>query len=455
MITNIGNRSNSLINYPNKAVDTFKAKVLASGGIFENENSTREKVKSLDSRGLLKKSSLTLVPSGYSQGKLNSLRGDDFNVVRNSTATRVNELGLIETVAANVPRIDYTDGVGSLLLEPQMTNLLTNSDNLDIQFSKSDVELIGGFPSPDNTSTAYKVLAKNIGDRHFLNKTGVGKGETTYTFSFFTKKVDYNFTQIILGGEFSNLQANIDLSNGSISNNNIGDVRVTGFNNDWYRISATRKLNLGPSGREAMYWVALAPVPESTTSRLGDFISDGLKGNLIWGAQLEEGPYPTSYIPTTSTAVTRVKDVISTPLKVSANSNSGTIYLNYTKFNPTNENRIGLYDEVSWRNSLNIVFSGNTVSVRYYVDGVSPNPLQTTVNFLEGDRLAYSWSKNRIALFLNGTLLKSSNITGQDWVLSKFNFSNESGSSAFEGKVHGLQLFDKTLTDSECIALTS
>jgi hypothetical protein len=48
----------------------------------------------------------------------------DFDFTRGSSATRVNEAGLIESVAANLPRINYENGIGHLLLEPQRTNLL-------------------------------------------------------------------------------------------------------------------------------------------------------------------------------------------------------------------------------------------------------------------------------------------------------------------------------------------
>jgi len=57
----------------------------------------------------------------------------DFDFQRLTTATRINSSGNIESVAANLPRIDYTDGTGSLLLEPQSTNLFLNSATLSTQ----------------------------------------------------------------------------------------------------------------------------------------------------------------------------------------------------------------------------------------------------------------------------------------------------------------------------------
>lgn len=84
---------------------------------------------------LTDKSSI-VVPKGF-YGKANVLQGFnpqtenlvDLDVTRNTTATRVNEAGLIESVAANVPRRDFLNGgCGELLLEPQRTNLFLNSE---------------------------------------------------------------------------------------------------------------------------------------------------------------------------------------------------------------------------------------------------------------------------------------------------------------------------------------
>ena len=71
---------------------------------------------------------LTMIPSGYKAQKVYSVlptNGDgDFTFNRNDTGTRVNKNGLIEQVATDVPRLDYSDGsCPSLLLEPASTNL--------------------------------------------------------------------------------------------------------------------------------------------------------------------------------------------------------------------------------------------------------------------------------------------------------------------------------------------
>ena len=81
---------------------------------------------------LLTQASLVLTPNAVKASKLYSIipsnANGDMTVVRATTATRVNSSGLIESVAANVPRLNYDGSCPSILVEPQRTNRLLNSD---------------------------------------------------------------------------------------------------------------------------------------------------------------------------------------------------------------------------------------------------------------------------------------------------------------------------------------
>jgi hypothetical protein len=82
--------------------------------------------------------SLLITPNAYKAGKLYSIiptdGAGDLDVVRNTTATRVNENGLIEEVGLNVPRLDFSNGsCPSILVEPQRTNLVFPSETLTTQ----------------------------------------------------------------------------------------------------------------------------------------------------------------------------------------------------------------------------------------------------------------------------------------------------------------------------------
>ena len=122
---------------------------------------------------------LALIPSGVKAGKLYSVlptNGDgDFTTTRNTVATRVNENGLIEEVASNVPRLDYSDGTcPSLLLEPTATNLIVYSELFsDASWTKAGSSVVSGFvsPSADSLLTAFKLVEDTSNGIHYITKT--------------------------------------------------------------------------------------------------------------------------------------------------------------------------------------------------------------------------------------------------------------------------------------------
>jgi hypothetical protein len=75
---------------------------------------------------------------------------------------------------------------------------------------------------------------------------------------------------------------------------------IQAFFNNWYRIFVSGTITPGST---AGAW----RIQISNTSG-GAVTGDGTSGIFIWGAQLEVGAFPTSYIPTTTTALTRPVD---------------------------------------------------------------------------------------------------------------------------------------------------
>ena len=86
---------------------------------------------------LLDKASILLTPTAYNVGSMLSIKptsGDgDFSFSRNGDASRFNSSGNIVIEGANLPRINYENGCGSWLLEPQSTNIYLNSEILSTQ----------------------------------------------------------------------------------------------------------------------------------------------------------------------------------------------------------------------------------------------------------------------------------------------------------------------------------
>ena len=111
----------------------FKTRVLSDGGNFEAETNLENQLNTLGS-DLFDSASLVITPNGVKTSKLYAIKptdgSGDLTVTRATTATRVNSSGLIETVDANVARLDYSNGsLPSILVEPQLTNYWTDNNN--------------------------------------------------------------------------------------------------------------------------------------------------------------------------------------------------------------------------------------------------------------------------------------------------------------------------------------
>ena len=112
-------------------ISAFKTRVLSSGGTFEAETNLESQLDKIG-KDLFDSASLVITPNGVKTSKLYAIKPTDgtgdLSVTRATTATRVNESGVIVDVPANIARIDYSTGQPAILAEPQRTNLVFPSD---------------------------------------------------------------------------------------------------------------------------------------------------------------------------------------------------------------------------------------------------------------------------------------------------------------------------------------
>ena len=142
--------------------------------------------------------SLAMIPSAYADSKVYSVlpnNGDgDFTFDRASTATRVGQNGLIETVLTDIPRLNYDISNGvvqscpSLLLEPASTNLVPYSQTFTGWSLTNAVETPNALISPDGNLNASKIVTSATGlDVKYTNIPVAAN--TVYTYSFYCNYV--------------------------------------------------------------------------------------------------------------------------------------------------------------------------------------------------------------------------------------------------------------------------
>lgn len=117
-----------LIRTVQSFINLGKPRIVSDGGTIEAENCTHTTLFPM--RSSIEKASLILTSLAYKASKLYAVKpyngNGDLTWTRATPATRINSSGLIESVASNIPRLNYPIGGGcpSILLEPARTNLV-------------------------------------------------------------------------------------------------------------------------------------------------------------------------------------------------------------------------------------------------------------------------------------------------------------------------------------------
>ena len=411
-----------------------------------------------------------MYPSGYKASKLYSINpvdgSGDLDFARSSTGTRVNDSGIIETIAIDTPRLDYTGGgCGKLLIEPQSTNLVPYSEafnNSSWFISRATVNVNAAI-SPDGGNTA-DLLIPNSGVSGWSGlsfpNASLSAG-VDYSGSVYVKSGGYNWLQI--GGSsprFNATFANVNLLDGSLGNSNI-DIDVLDAGNGWYRISITDSAASTTTG--APFFVAVYDSDVST--RLPDSPGDGISGVYLYGAQVEQGEYVSSYIPTSGTTVTRTQDTsltTSSNIAAAINGEEGVLFIDFE--------RLGLDFEDSW---TGLYYSPNSfnfnIRILYRKDRIiaylrNGGGYQTIMQYygtwtMPRIKVAFKWKVNDFALWANGVegVTDTSGSTFPNSFLDTVNLGDHFTSSnpKFNARINALAVYDTALSDADLTELTT
>jgi hypothetical protein len=236
---------------------------------------------------------------------------------RASGGSYVGADGLIKYAGVNEARFDHDPSTGEslgLLIEEARTNLLLRSEEFDnASWAKVQSNLIPNqATAPNGTLTADKLIEDTSNNQHAISQNvSVSSGATVSTSVYF-KSSERKFGRIIVyrtdSEPFSNnFSVIFDILGGNIffqSQNGNGillksDIQSVG--NGWFRAHIT-----GNVPNATQYQVRVNIIRDNQTNP--NYTGDGTSGIYIWGAQLEVGAFPTSYIPTQAATRTRAAD---------------------------------------------------------------------------------------------------------------------------------------------------
>lgn len=342
----------------------------------------------------------------------------------------------------NVPRLDYTNSTcPSLLLEKQSTNIFTYSE----EFNNGAWSKIGStitannIISPDGTMNADKLVETAINGIHYLERLQTFSASDSI--SIFAKAGER--TQIGIGNAVAGASI-FDLSNGTLISSGgslINNEKIENYGNGWYRISA----NLIFAGAfSAQIFIA--------NSGSISYNGNGTSGIYIWGAQLETGSYPTSYIPTTSAQATRLADSCSkTGISSLIGQTEGAIFFDI------NYNNYGINYLLQLTDGANNLIEFYTSSGVLYCQGYNGSTQWLLSSSLTNSRhkIALGYKLNDIALYIDNVLIGTDTLANIPTCSQLYINQNSSGQYPQTQNYNQVLLFKRRLTNTELEKLTT
>ena len=374
---------------------------------------------------------------------------------RASSATVTNKLGLIETVDSGISRIDFQGTAdGTLLLEPQRTNLIQYSEDFsDASWTKTGLNVASGYTSPNGDMTAFKLIEDTSFGKHRINLATQVLTANTYSGSFFAKKSERDVVQIFTNGLFDvNAYANFDLANGVVSVSVSTTAKIELLSDGWYRCSY---IFMGTTADAPPMYIHI--VTSTTSAKSEDYKGDGTSGVYIYGAQLEAGSYATSYIPTDGGTVTRVAEVCNGAGNASTfNSTEGVLFLEMAALSDDDIIKRSIsISNGSTSDRILIRYSGTSL-LAYCIEEGNTRAFITTTSYTltETLKLAFKYKLNDFALWVNGNEVGNDTAGATPIGLNALNFNDGDGTKPFYGKTKQVQVFKTALTDNQLILLT-
>ena len=225
---------------------------------------------------------------------------------------------LLRTAAINEPRLEY-DASGNplgLLIEEARTNLLQYSEDFAGSYwTKGSITISpNNAIAPDGSASADKIVPNAINDRNHIIYKNITRS-TLDAFSLFVKPAGFDYVSLILqaSANTDSMGVQFNLLTGTVVTSQNANGIIQDVGNGWYRVTVT------PTTSTTFYYAVIQPndgtAPNTSDFFRSTFTGNGSDGVYLWGAQFEQGAFPTSYIPTSGSTVTRTADIASLPVE--------------------------------------------------------------------------------------------------------------------------------------------
>ena len=363
----------------------------------------------------------------------------------------------LQTAASGAARFEHSaiDGQSmGCLIEGQSTNHLIPSEDLSGWSTPANMTVsTNSMVAPDGSLTAdvLTVSDDTVADGHFAyrNSTAATAGQSV-TVSFFAKSTGvsqiYFFDNVVGAASLSIY----DLNNGTVSGANSSNSSMIDCGNGWYRCTGTYTQT--GSGENLRFY--------SYNGTTTTYIANGYDGFALWGVQVEQASFASSYIATepSGSAVTRAADSLSMTDASLFGTGSGAVVVEAGPVNGTFYPTLFDLTDTTTSNRV-LLQSGSTgtpTSLTVAADGNASVGVVSEAVTMSDRKFAVSYDTNSFKLVSNGGAV-SEDTSGQlPQQLSKLSIGTDNGGGgSLNGNIKRIAVFGEPLSDSNLQAITS
>jgi hypothetical protein len=348
----------------------------------------------------------------------------------------------------DIPRIDYTNGEPSILLEPSRTNLVSNSNN---PYSLEQVTQTS-ISSPEGINNAFRLTETTANAQHFAQILSSVTSGVVHTISFFIKKGSgYTTAKLYTQSAKidSNVTINFETKSITLAGTHIvaGSEKLETYPNDWFRVSYSAT----PIATGSMYIYAVVKDLSSYTGSTDNYID-------YYGFQVEAGSYATSLIHTSGSAVSRSADVANNAGNSDLiNSTEGVLYLESSALVNDDVNRFIQIHDGTYNNAITLYYSTteNQIIARTWASGSSIVLLNKTLeDATEFHKFAFSYKSGAYKFYIDGRQVATDTNSNTPTGLNQLGFLQGLSGNNFYANTKSVMVFKEALSDTELEKLT-
>ena len=347
---------------------------------------------------------------------------------------------------ANEPRIEYdADGtVKGLLIEEARTNLLTYSEDFSNGNWSEYLATVNSnvTTAPDGSNSADSVVSQ--GSEGAVYRTVTASGN--HTWSIYAKAFSTSYLKLRTANTGEDTSFNLSGAGSVGTSNSNHTASIESVGDGWYRCVITSN---STNNRFSIYAVA----SDNANSASGDSL-------YLYGAQLEAGAFPTSYIPTTGSTATRAADLAQIPTSAFGyNNDKGSLVIDVLTPDADQFMILAYFNTASYLNSRGFAKANtsSTSSGNHYVnttfhDGVSTLLQLGTQTQAEYTKLGLSYGDNEKGVRDGGTVLSGTSLSPSPTRLFLGGRDNGLQSQCW---IKSLKYYPRQLTNTQLQELTT